>query len=209
MAAALTLGPESLPRGPSALLPVEPGGSIDAGRVVEIRFRDLPDDVGELEILLEGRNPDGAIAVRLTERLDPRRRYFLWTVPNLPVAAATLRLRTNRGGREIEGPQSAPFAIAPVPGAAPALLAQRDGEIWVEEETEADEDARVPIEAMTAGTQLSPLPSENPAAVGVSAPALRKAPMPSAADFARRSRTLATPRPVRLTRVPLSIPARI
>ena len=209
MAAALALGPESLPGGPIAILPVEAAGSLDAGRVVEIRFRGLPEDVGELEVLLEGRNAEGAIALRLTERLDPKRGAYFWTVPNLPVSAATLRIRMNRGGREIEGPASPPFAIAPAPGASVVPLVEREGELWVGADAEDDEPAPVPISAMTPVCRIDPLPSEVPIAPGGFAPAL---PGRSAASSIERTairRAAAAASRIESSRAPLSVPARI
>ncbi len=107
-----------------------PGETLQGGQVVEIRFEGVPDDVEEFELLL-GAGPGSAITFRLTEMLDPATRSFFWTVPNLSLPEATLRLRMGQDEVEIESSPSEPFAIETSRSESAASLDFRRGELWV------------------------------------------------------------------------------
>jgi hypothetical protein len=110
---------------------VEPreGVALRAGQHARVTWVGLPTEVDELELLL---SVDGgrSYPVRLTPRLDPDTGAFLWQVPNLPASEARLRLRVGVGGREIDGPASAPFVIGRAAGRPVATVEARDGEWW-------------------------------------------------------------------------------
>lgn len=98
---------------------------MSAGDVVTVRWSGLPDDVEELEFLLQ--RDDGDV-VRLTEQLSPMGDSFQWIVPSLPSRRARLVLRAGIEGRELTLATSEPFAIR---GAASgAHLKFRNGEWW-------------------------------------------------------------------------------
>ena len=103
------------PAGPPSL--ILPGDrAVRAGQLIELRWASA-DSVSELEILLSvdgGRHYTRCIS----PELDPRRLTYVWRVPELADRPLRLRIRFNRGGREIEGPPSAPLRVA----------ARRDGE---------------------------------------------------------------------------------
>lgn len=69
------------------------------------------DAISELEILL---SLDGGrhYAVCISPQLDPERRAFRWQVPATAAGDLRMRIRFNRGGREIEGPPTAPLHVA-------------------------------------------------------------------------------------------------
>ena len=87
-----------------------PGGhNVHAGQWVDLRWS-AADSVSELEILLSvdgGRHYSRCIS----PTLDPIRRQFLWRVPDLGSASLRMRIRFNRGGREIEGAPTAPLRM--------------------------------------------------------------------------------------------------
>ncbi len=111
-----------------------PGETLQGGQVVEIRFEGVPADVEEFELLL-GAGPGSAITFRLTEMLDPATRAFFWTVPNLSLPEATLRLRMGQDEVEVESVPSEPFAIETSRSESAASLDFRRGELWVATET--------------------------------------------------------------------------
>ena len=84
---------------PRLLLPGD--HRVRPGQVVHLAWS-AADSVSELEIILSvgGEHP---FTTRVSPRLDPRRRGFDWRVPDIPGAELRLRLRYNRGGREIDG----------------------------------------------------------------------------------------------------------
>jgi hypothetical protein len=97
------------PAGPPSL--ILPGDrAVRAGQLIELRWAPA-DSVSELEILL---SVDGGRHYRvcISPELDPRRLSYAWRVPELAGRPLRLRIRFNRGGREIEGPPSAPLRIA-------------------------------------------------------------------------------------------------
>jgi hypothetical protein len=94
-----------------------PGGcAVAPGQVVDLRWTDT-DEVRELEILL---STDGGRtwSICISPELDPRTRHFLWRVPDAVRGPLSLRIRFNRGGREIEGP---PLRLGPPDAGAQPL----------------------------------------------------------------------------------------
>lgn len=96
-------------REPRLLLP----GALVAtpGRTIELAWADC-DSVREMEVLLSvdgGRHYERAV----TPSLDPRVRRWRWRVPDMQGRPVRLRIRYNRGGREIEGPPTAVLATSP------------------------------------------------------------------------------------------------
>lgn len=93
---------------------------VSPGRTIELTWsRDA--SVRELEILM---STDGGrhFSVQVSPSLDPSLGRFTWRVPRAAGADVRLRVRFNRGGREIEGP---PVAVACAPaehGALPLAL---------------------------------------------------------------------------------------
>jgi len=103
--------------GPAAAVGVrivspETGTPVVAGQLVEVRWEQLPDEVDEMELLLE-MNSGAVERLRLTPQLDGATRSYLWRVPNLVARGVRLRLRWGRDGVETEGEPSAPFSIRP------------------------------------------------------------------------------------------------
>jgi len=93
--------PERKPEaGPRLLLPG--AEAVNAGRIIDLAWTKA-DSVAELEILLSS---DGGrtYTVQVSPELDPRSRHFRWRIPDLGTSDLRLRIRFNRGGREIEGP---------------------------------------------------------------------------------------------------------
>jgi hypothetical protein len=88
-----------------------PGGCVvRAGEVVDLQWS-AADSISELEILLSV--DDGRHYVRcISPELDPRRSNFLWRVPELGSRVLRMRIRFNRGGREIEGAPTAPLVAS-------------------------------------------------------------------------------------------------
>lgn len=88
-----------------------PGGhALRAGQLVDLRWAPA-DSVSELEILL---SDDGGrtYARCISPRLDPRRCDFMWRVPRGSRQPLLMRIRFNRGGREIEGAPAAPLDVS-------------------------------------------------------------------------------------------------
>ena len=83
---------------------------LHGGERFEIRWSQSGPAVDELEILL---SIDGGrrFALRVSPELDARSGRYLWSVPDLASADARLRVRFDRGGREIDGPVSARFTL--------------------------------------------------------------------------------------------------
>ena len=104
--------------------------SVAAGRFVEVRWQGLPDEVDEMELLLDigGRT---AQRLRLTPQLVATTRFYLWEVPNLPADDARLRLRWGWKGVEVDGPSSDPFAIHFDAKAPLDSVCFRSGEWWI------------------------------------------------------------------------------
>jgi hypothetical protein len=133
LAASLLVGGLSVRAGGNdggRILAPEAGVTLVAGESVEIRWSPLPDDVEEMELLLLIDGTD-TFALRLTPQVDPRTGSFRWDVPRVAAAAARLRIRYGRDGREIEGEPGAPFSIFVPPSLREAPFFRRDGECWV------------------------------------------------------------------------------
>lgn len=93
---------------PSLILPGD--RVVRAGQLIALHWAPI-DSVSELEILL---SVDGGhhYSLCISPQLDPARCDYVWRVPDLGRARLRLRIRFNRGGREIEGPPSAPLRLA-------------------------------------------------------------------------------------------------
>jgi hypothetical protein len=87
--------------------------AVHPGEVVELRWT-RADAVSELEILL---SEDGGrtFATCISPELDPVLCHFAWRVPANVGQNLRLRIRYNRGGREIEGPPTKPVALGMTP----------------------------------------------------------------------------------------------
>jgi len=88
-----------------------PGGHIvRAGEALDLAWS-RADSIRELEILL---STDGGrhYASCISPRLDPGVRHFRWRVPADARGELRLRIRFNRGGREIEGAPTAALDVA-------------------------------------------------------------------------------------------------
>jgi hypothetical protein len=95
------LEPQLILPGSHAVLP---------GQVIVLEWT-AAEDVQELEILL---SLDGGRTYPrwISPQLHPGDRRFVWRVPLDLGPSVRMRIRFNRGGREIEGAPSAPLAIA-------------------------------------------------------------------------------------------------
>lgn len=95
-----------------------PATTVHAGDGVELRWKALPGDIEEMEILL---SVDGGehYGLRVTPECDPHSGRFVWRVPNLPTSGARLRLRFGIAGREIEAEPGECFTIVGDPEAPP------------------------------------------------------------------------------------------
>jgi hypothetical protein len=82
---------------------------VHAGQWIDLRWTPA-DSVSELEILL---SLDGGrhYSLCVSPPLDPKRGCFSWHVPAIEGRALKMRIRFNRGGREIEGAPTAPFFV--------------------------------------------------------------------------------------------------
>ena|SRR5215831_16173545 len=85
---------------PRLILPE--GSVVSAGQWIDLRWTSA-ESITELEVLL---STDGGrtYSVCISPEMDPARRHFVWQVPADAGAEPRLRIRYNRGGREIEGP---------------------------------------------------------------------------------------------------------
>ncbi len=83
--------------------------AVRAGQLVALRWSPA-DSIRELEILV---SVDGGRSFLrcISPSLDPGRREFVWRVPDLGSPSVWLRIRFNRGGREIEGAPTAPLTV--------------------------------------------------------------------------------------------------
>ena len=109
------------------------GGTLDAGRLVDVIWTGLPSDVPEFELLLRI-GDDPRATVRLTRSLVDGPSVYRWRVPNLPARTARLVLRGDVDELEVELASSEPFQID---GSAIAPLEEisfKDGELWAASE---------------------------------------------------------------------------
>ncbi len=120
------------PAGPAAeiLLPPAAARALHPGEMVELRWRGVPREAEEMELLL---SLDGgrSFVVRVTPDLDGDRGAFSWRVPPFPSVQARLAMRINLAGREVVAAQSAPFRIAADRRAAPWTVRSRGGDLWL------------------------------------------------------------------------------
>jgi hypothetical protein len=108
---------------------IEVPASVAAGRLVELRWRGIPADIEEAELLL---SLDGgrSYPVRLTPELEARTTSFRWRVPDLPTEQAVLMLRVGDEEGERTGALSSCFRILHVEGAPAPDLGFHEGEMW-------------------------------------------------------------------------------
>jgi hypothetical protein len=118
-----------LGRGPEILLPPAAAAAFHPGEVVQLRWRGVPSEAEEMEILL---SLDGGrtFAVRVTPDLDADHGAFSWRVPPFPSRRARLAMRVNLAGREVFAALSTPFRIAAAGAAVPWTVRSRDGDLW-------------------------------------------------------------------------------
>src|SRR5437763_141636 len=85
-------------RAPRLILPGD--HAVRSGQLIELKWTPA-DSISELEILL---SLDGGrhYTMCISPSLDPLRCRFVWRVPDVD-APLRMRIRFNRGGREIEG----------------------------------------------------------------------------------------------------------
>jgi hypothetical protein len=126
--AAMVLGPSSAAAREVEPRLILPGGRlVHAGQVVDLSWS-AADSISELEILL---SVDGGKHYLdcISPRLDPRRSHFVWRVPDLGNRVLRMRIRFNRGGREIEGAPTQPLlALSTRGGPEPLALPSSAGE---------------------------------------------------------------------------------
>jgi hypothetical protein len=213
-AAALSAGWRAAlrPAGPAAeiLLPPAAAGALHSGEIVELRWRGVPREAEEMELLL---SLDGgrSFAVRVTPDLDGDRGAFSWRVPPFPSVQARLAMRINLAGREVIAALSAPFRIAADRRAAPWTARSRGGDLWL---GGPDGDAAGEIgRELAAGAPRPrvslPWPGLIPVAPGSPRPARSRAASESvryAAAGGLTARALALLLPARL---PMALPLRI
>ena len=106
------------------------GATVTAGERVRLEWPALPPGADEFEILL---SLDGGASypIRLTPQLAPGTTVLAWEIPNLPTAAARVRLRAGFDGHEIEGEPSRSFRLVAREDLPPAPLRYADGEWWI------------------------------------------------------------------------------
>ncbi len=125
LVAALAPSPAQAARGSVVLEP--PPAEVRAGDEIELRWTVEGTAPEEMELLLsvdDGRT----FAVRVSPQLDGHERTWRWRVPDLPAAAARLRMRVGDEHGESDCAPSAAFRIgARVDGATPGGFAVRVG----------------------------------------------------------------------------------
>lgn len=100
-----------------------------AGEQVTLHWRSVAAVAEEFELIIsldDGRQYD----VRVSPELVAGVCRFAWTVPNLPVRKARLRLRARVGGHEVCGPEGTPFSIIENPVRPCERWTFRNGEWW-------------------------------------------------------------------------------
>ena len=126
--AAMVLGPSPAAAHETEPRLILPGGRlVHAGQVVDLSWS-AADSISELEILL---SVDGGrhYVECISPSLDPRRSHFVWRVPDLGNRVLRMRIRFNRGGREIEGAPTPPLlALSTRGGPEPLALPSATGE---------------------------------------------------------------------------------
>ncbi|HEV8269171.1 MAG TPA: hypothetical protein VGR00_13090 [Thermoanaerobaculia bacterium] len=106
----------------------ETAARLEAGRRIEVRWRSLPRDVEEMELLV---SVDGGRTFARVADLEPSDDSYDWEVPSLPTERAVLAIRGRVHGRETLLFQTDAFAIE---GAGRNLqpLSYHDGELWTD-----------------------------------------------------------------------------
>lgn len=102
------------------------GCAVHAGQLLDLSWT-AADSVSELEILVSfdgGRHYSQCIS----PELDPSCRGFRWRVPDVQASEIRLRIRYNRGGREIEGAPTTTMSVSGTGGAEPLGLPPPGGE---------------------------------------------------------------------------------
>jgi len=95
---------------PDAPRLILPGGhEVRAGELIQLRWT-ATDSVAELEILLS-RDGGRTYPACISPRLDPHRPGLAWRVPASAGGTLRMRVRFNRGGREIEGAPTAALRV--------------------------------------------------------------------------------------------------
>lgn len=123
----------------AALVPLEaspgrveaPAAELFAGSEVDVSWCAVPREAREMELFL---SLDGGVSypLRLTPQLAPGVERLRWRVPNLPTAAARLRLRVGIPGLgEVDAEPSPVFRIIAQGVAPPAPVVLRGGELWI------------------------------------------------------------------------------
>jgi len=91
---------------------------VRSGQVLEVRWRDLPADVREVELEL---SVDGGRWSRISPELEALEGSFLWRVPEGVAGPAVVRLRAGGAAGEREVAESAFRLVGRVDGPGPAL----------------------------------------------------------------------------------------
>ena len=101
-----------------------PRGEVRGGERIEVRWRELPATVHEVELEL---SLDGGRWLRVSPELEPREHRFAWRVPQMAATSARLRLRA--GGEQWERVLAVgdPFRIV---STGPAIACETDAEWW-------------------------------------------------------------------------------
>ena len=102
---------------------------VTAGEWVVLRWRGLPAEVEELEIVLS-LDGGGCYHVRVSPELEAREAEYRWRVPDLPTARARLMLRVGGEAGERAGAFSREFRIVHVKGAPRPELGFHEGQFW-------------------------------------------------------------------------------
>jgi hypothetical protein len=160
---------------------VLPGShAVHAGQWIDLRWTDA-DSIAEMEVLLSedgGRHYEECV----TPQLDPHSHHFLWRVPEREGGELRLRIRFNRGGREIEAAPEAPLQVVaggasqPEPLALPPLAAGGAAPVKPSNDREAGSSARLANAAEADAESVSPRrPVCTPGAALLQPPARRLA----------------------------------
>ena len=195
---------------PAVRLSAGAGQALDPGETVVVRFSGIPADVDEFELLLVA-GANRPFRLRISKDMPADTPSFLWTVPNLDLADARLVLRMGRRGRETEGARSDPFSIAGSPYEASTRLEVRFGEVWIDPDSERRDETPSLPDADLGGTS----PSFERRADRLdfveepSATALFEASPHSGLRLGRSAPPERIVAVLSLSRIPLSIPARI
>jgi hypothetical protein len=95
--------------------------TVEPGQWIDLRWS-AADSVTEMEILLS-RDGGRTYEERISPQLDPNHPHLLWRVPGDAGRELRLRIRFNRGGREIEAAPAAPLRVVRAGATEPEPLA--------------------------------------------------------------------------------------